>query len=90
MISPFFSIAIDVGFCVKIGKIDNILQVMLQTFQIMGEELNHYQASVADIIIRPNLIEIDQISFHRAGEIISKGEEAAREQIPRIKKALAR
>jgi len=83
-----FIIAVDVGFCVKKGKIDNILQIMLQTFQIMGEELNGYQASSADIVIRPDLAEIDQISFNRANELIEQGAEAARQSISRIKKAL--
>ncbi len=83
-----FMIASDVGFCVKIGKIDNILQMMLQSFQIMGEELNRYQSNEADVIIKSDLGEIDQAAFNRSREIIKKGEDAAETKIGEIKERL--
>lgn len=83
-----YMIAVDVGFCVKDGAITNIFQMILQSFQIMGEELNKYQARESDIIIKVDLGNIDQISFERAGEAIKKGEEAAESKIKQIKKDL--
>jgi len=83
-----YIIAVDVGFCVKKGKIANIFQMILQSFQIMGEELNKYQANEADAVIKVDLGDIDQVAFERAGEAIRKGEEATRAKIWQIKRDL--
>lgn len=83
-----YIIAVDVGFCVKEGKIANIFQMILQSFQIMGEELNKYQSNEADVVIKVDLGNIDQVSFERAGEAIDKGEAAAKLKIKQIKKDL--
>ena len=61
-----YIIAVDVGFCVRKGKIDNIFQMIVQSFQIMGEELNQYQAREADAIIKVDLPDIDQAAFERS------------------------
>lgn len=82
-------IACDVGFCVtKDVEIANILRLLLQSFQIMGEELNTYQSKEADIIIEPNLGNMDQASFDKSAEIIQKGQQAAEKALPLIQKEL--
>lgn len=83
-----YIIAVDVGFCVKRGKIDNIFQMILQSFQIMGEELNQYQSRDADAVIKVILPNIDQAAFEKSRKIIAKGIEAAEAGIGRIKKDL--
>ena len=83
-----YMIAVDVGFCVKKGKIDNIFQMILQSFQIMGHELNQYQADEADSVIRVDLGDLDQTAFHKAREAVAKGSAAAENVIERIKKDL--
>lgn len=81
-------IAIDIGFCVKKGTLDNIFQAFIQSIQILGEELDSYQSRQADVIIKPKLHDIDQFAFHRSKQIIADGEEAARKAIPEIRKKL--
>lgn len=83
-----FIIAVDVGFCIKKGAVTNIFQVIFQAVQIMGQELNDYQTMSADVVIRPDLGDLDQLAFHRAQEAIEKGEKAAEEALPYIKKRL--
>lgn len=83
-----YMIAVDVGFCVKHGKIDNIFQMILQSFQIMGHELNKYQAKEADVVIEVDLGDIDQAAFDRAKEAMEKGAKAAEAMIGRIKEDL--
>jgi len=83
-----YIIAVDVGFCVRRGRIDNIFQMILQSFQIMGEELNMYQANEADVVIKVNLGDIDQTAFNRGREAMIKGLEAADSKIGLIKKDL--
>lgn len=84
-----FIIACDVGFCVtKDKKIDTILRLLLQSFQIMGEELNTYQSKGADVIIEPDLGDIDQAAFDKSTEILRKGKEAAEEALVMLRKKL--
>ncbi|MDD5449702.1 MAG: patatin-like phospholipase family protein [Candidatus Omnitrophica bacterium] len=82
-----FIVAVDAGFCVKKGKINNMLGILMQSIQIMGEELARHQSVHADIIIKPQLGDtIDQMAFNKAAVIIKKGEEAAEEALPILKK----
>jgi len=81
-------IAVDVGYCIKKGHINNLLGVLMQSIQIMGEELNVHQAKDADIIIKPNLKDIDQLSFDRAKEAIELGETAALAVMANLKQLL--
>ena len=83
-----YIIAVDVGFCVRKGRIDNIFQMIVQSFQIMGEELNHHQSRNADVVIKVSLPDIDQAAFERSRYIIAKGIEAAEAGIKHIKKDL--
>lgn len=80
-----YIIAVDVGFCVKKGKVDNIFQMLLQSFQITGEELNKHQSHGADVAIKVILEGIDQTSFNRAKEIIAEGTGATESMVGRIK-----
>jgi NTE family protein len=88
-LDPGYMIAVDVGFCVKGERIDNIFQMLLQSFQIMGEELNRYQARISDTLIKVDLGDIDQVAFTRAKEAIMKGEKAAEEKVSQIKRMLS-
>lgn len=83
-----YIIAVDVGFCVKKGKVENIFQMILQSFQIGGEELNKYQASEGDVVIKVALEGIDQAAFNRSKEIIAEGTGAAESMTGKIKSDL--
>ncbi|MDP2929417.1 MAG: patatin-like phospholipase family protein [Candidatus Omnitrophota bacterium] len=88
-IDPGYMVAVDVGFCVKDGKISNIFQMLLQSFQIMGEELNRYQARISDTMIKVELGNIDQVAFDKAKEAIAQGEKAAEDKMSQIKRMLS-
>jgi len=81
-----YILAVDVGFCVKKEGVKNIFQIILQSFQITGEELNKYQSLEADLVIKVDLGDLDQMAFERSREAIEKGEKAAELLISRLKK----
>lgn len=87
-LSPGYMVAVDVGFCVRVGRIDTIFQMILQSFQITGEELNKYQSSTADFIVKIDLDGIDQAAFGRSRDIIRIGRETAEVRIKHLKKEL--
>jgi NTE family protein len=81
-------VTVDVGFCVQAGEIKTLPGIILQMYQIMGDQLNQYQSQDADIIIRPDLVAIDQLAFGKAGIAIESGERAAMEKLSDVKKIL--
>jgi NTE family protein len=83
-----FILAVDPGFAVKDQKMNNVLRVMIQAVQIMGEELNSYQSRQADMIIKPDLKSIDQFDFEQSGYIVKMGEAAAESAIKLLKRKL--
>jgi NTE family protein len=83
-----FLLAVNPGFAVKNQKINSLMQATVQMVQIMGEELNAYQAKVADVIIKPELKDIDQFDFDKGAIIIKQGEIAAEEEMLRFKRKL--
>lgn len=86
-----FIVGVDVGFCIKQGRINSMLGVIMQSIQMLGEELSKYQSENVDILIAPKLgDDIDQMAFNKAAVIIKKGEEAAQEALPELKKYLKR
>ena len=82
------TIAVDIGFCVRKGTLNSIFQMFIQSIQILGEELDAYQAKEADVVIKPKLHNIDQFAFDRGKEAIRDGEAATRAAIPEIRKKL--
>ncbi|MDD5439211.1 MAG: patatin-like phospholipase family protein [Candidatus Omnitrophica bacterium] len=84
-----FVIAVRVGFEPQNIAASNIFQLMIQSIQIMGEELDKYQSMRADVIVEPSLKGITQLDFHKAKEIIANGEKAAEKVIDIIKRKLA-
>ncbi|MEA3328427.1 MAG: patatin-like phospholipase family protein [Candidatus Omnitrophota bacterium] len=83
-----FIIASDVGFCIKKALPGNIFQMMMQTYQIQGQELSNYQSMDAEVVIKPKLGEIDQMAFDRAAECIEKGREAGEAALKKLKNFL--
>ncbi|MCK5450613.1 MAG: patatin-like phospholipase family protein [Candidatus Omnitrophica bacterium] len=70
--------AVNPGFAVKNQKVNNVLKALIQSVQIMGEELNMYQSKAANLVVKPHLKNIDQFDFDKAEEIVRRGEVAAK------------
>jgi len=83
-----FVIAVNPGFAVKDQKISNVITSMIQSIQIMGEELNAYQAKIADVVIKPKLVNIDQFDYDQGPEIIRQGERVAEAKMGKLKRKL--
>lgn len=85
-----FIFAVDPGFCVKNQKINNVITALIQSVQIMGEELNSYQSSIANLAVKPKLKDVDQFDFDKAKEIIHDGEDAMNGMITTLQKKIGR
>jgi NTE family protein len=81
-------IAVDVSAPSRNDNIQNVIDVIMQTFNIMGNELSRYQIKDADVIIRPNVSGVGLIDFDQKTKLIFEGERAARAALPKIREAI--
>ena len=64
------------------------LEVLMQTFSIMGQRLNHYELKDADVVIAPSLGTMGGADFAGRNLAILAGEQAATALMPQIKAKL--
>jgi NTE family protein len=72
----------------KANKEPNIFQVIMQSIYITTYSLARTSLGDADIIIEPDLANIGAGDFNKAGELITRGQQAAQKAIPEIKRKL--
>lgn len=85
-----FIIAVDISARPKYGKTGTTIDVLLQTFSIMGQAISRFELPAADIVIRPNTPEISAMDFQDRHLAVLEGEKAATLMLPEIKARLAR
>lgn len=77
-------IAVDLGH-EKRMRLNNIYDILMKTFDIMGREIQKQQIYNAEVIIRPNLEEFRSLSFRNPEKCIKIGRIAAGKHIQDIK-----
>lgn len=83
-----FIIAVNISTQADAQTAVSSVQVLLQTFAIMGQRLNHYELKDADIVIQPALAKMGGNDFAGRNRAIMAGEEAAAAMMPQIKAKL--
>ncbi|WP_441001028.1 patatin-like phospholipase family protein [Fodinibius sp. SL11] len=84
-----FVIASDVGEPIrKLDSLKTFVDILFQSVGFHQIESDNIQKEKTDIYIRPNISEFSTFSYEKTTEIIRRGEEAARQALPKIKKAL--
>ena len=83
-----FVIAVDISDQPKYGSTKSTIDVLLQTFAIMGQSLNQYELKQADIVIRPELANMKGNDFASRGPAIIAGEKAALALIAEIRQRI--
>lgn len=78
-------IAVDVSHVKTNSEVTSIFDVIMQSLDIMQMELVNHRVIASDVIIRPRVDKYSSRAFTNIEEIISIGEEEARNQIDKIK-----
>ncbi len=81
-------VAIDVSYVKTNEGIDSIFDVILQTIDIMQNELVKKSELEADVMVRPPVAHYSSRAFTNIEEIIQIGEEEMRKHIPFIRQAV--
>jgi len=83
-----FVIAVNISVQPEAQPALGTLEVLLQTFAIMGQSLNYYELRDADVVIRPELATMKGNDFQQRNVAIMAGERAATAQMGEIKQRL--
>ena len=85
-----FVIAVDISVNPRDARTSSTLDVLLQTFAIMGQSIGRYEKTGADIVIRPITAELPATDFAGRHRAVLEGEKAAAAAMTDIKDRLAR
>ena len=85
-----FVIAVDISVKPRDARTSSTLDVLLQTFAIMGQSISRYEIAEADIVIRPVTAELPATDFAGRHRAVLEGEKAAAAVMANIKDRLAR
>ena len=81
-------IAVDISAQPNNQPLRGTLDVLLQTFTIMGRNLARYELKDADVVIRPQVGNVGSTDFMARHDAILEGEKAAFAAMPQIREAL--
>ena len=85
-----FVIAVDISVNPRDARTSSTLDVLLQTFAIMGQSIGRHEKTEADIVIRPITAELPATDFAGRHRAVLEGEKAAAAAMADIKDRLAR
>jgi NTE family protein len=81
-------IAVDISARPDHQPIRGTLDILLQTFTIMGQNLASHELKSADVVIRPLIGGVGSTDFQARYDAILEGEKAAQEALPKIREAI--
>ena len=82
-------IAVDISNPPEANAADGTLQILLQTFAIMGKSINDYELKGADVVVRPSLVGLKSADFSSRQRAIDAGKAAMLAALPGLKAKLA-
>jgi NTE family protein len=85
-----FVIAVDISDKPKNNKTESSIDVLLQTFNIMGQAISRFELPEADIVIRPQTPGINSTDFNGRYQAVLQGEIAVAAILPELKEKLSK
>ncbi len=81
-------IAVDISDAPEGNAASDTLQVLLQTFSIMGKSINNFELRDAEVVVRPALTGVASSDFGARRRSIEAGRAAMRAALPQLRAAL--
>ena len=82
-------IAVDISSAPEGNPSGDSIQILLQTFAIMGKSINGYELRDADVVVRPALVGVGGADFSARRRAIEAGRAAMQRLLPQLKAAIA-
>lgn len=81
-------IAVDISSPPEANAAQDTVQILLQTFSIMGKTINQYELKDADVVVRPSLTGLKSADFSARQRAIDAGRTAMRAALPALRAKL--
>ena len=81
-------IAVDISSAPEGNPAGDTMQILLQTFAIMGKSINSYELRDADVVVRPALAGVGSADFASRKRAIEAGRAAMLSLLPQLKAAI--
>ena len=78
-------IAVDISSAPEGNAADNQLQILLQTFAIMGKSINSFELKDAELVVRPALVGVKSGDFSAKKRAIEAGKAAMLQAMPQLR-----
>ena len=78
-------IAVDISSAPENNPANDTLQVLLQTFAIMGKSINSFELPSADVVVRPVINGLSSSDFSSRKKSIEAGRQAMLQMLPQLK-----
>ena len=85
-----FVIAVDISNKASGQRPEGLLGTVGQSIAIMGQRLGEQELARADVVIRPQVLDIGAADFEQRGRAILEGEKAALAAMPQIREGISR
>ncbi|MGZ5847812.1 MAG: patatin-like phospholipase family protein, partial [Ramlibacter sp.] len=82
-------LAVDISAAPEGNTAGDPLQMLLQTFAIMGKSINRWELLQADVVVRPALVGMGSADFTGKRRAIEAGRRAMQRVLPQLREALA-
>ena len=82
-------IAVDISSAPEANPANDTLQILLQTFAIMGKSINSFELQGADLVVRPAFTGLSSADFATRRRAIEAGREAMLKLLPQLKVKMA-
>jgi NTE family protein len=83
-----YVLAVDISSAPEAAKTDDMFQILMQTFTIMGKSINTFELKEADLVVRPALNQVGSADFGARRRSIEAGRVAMLQALPKLKAAL--
>ena len=83
-------IAVDISSAPEGNAATDSLQVMLQTFAIMGQTINRHELRMAHVVVRPSLMGVGSAAFAQRERSLGAGREAMLAALPQLRAQMAK
>lgn len=83
-------LAVDISSAPEGNSAVGSVQVLLQTFAIMGQSINRHELAGADVVLRPALVGVGSADFTARLRAIEAGRAAMHAALPQLRTQLAR
>lgn len=81
-------VAVDISSPPEGNPAGDTLQILLQTFSIMGKSINNYELKDADVVVRPSLTGLKSADFSARKQAIESGRVAMLAALPALRAKL--